>query len=160
MATTVEAIRDNMITLVEALSPGSRARSKFKVNRSVEEDFTEWAEEHSSSCLRRFAIRDTGGYELPEVSDHQEERIRANLEVLVAYPRKMPSIAGGDGKRDLYDMIRQDMHQIDTAIGHRGQASYLGGQGGTYSLTKEILEGESVVFCALEVETYFHRDMT
>ena len=157
--TTVEAIRDNMISLIEALTPNTRASNKFSVDRAVH-DFGEWAEEHANSCLRRFAIKDVGSYDLPEVSSHQEERLRANLTVLVAYPMKAPSLAGTNANRDLYDVIREDMHQIDSAIGHRAQGDYVAGQGGTRALAKDIVEGESVILLALDMETYFCRDMT
>jgi len=158
--TTLEAIRDNMISVIEALTPVSSSGAKFRVDRAVV-DFGNWAEEHASSCFRRFAIKDAGGYELPECSDHQEERIRANLVVTVAYPRNQASIVGRAANRDLYDLIREDMHQIDGAIGHRmPAANYVSGQGGTRSLSKDIVEGDQTILLALEVETYFARDMT
>ena len=55
------------------------------------------------------------------------------------------------------DVQREDMHQIDTAIGHRGLANYVAGQDGSVADTKEFESGEVVEFLTMTYQINFRR---
>jgi len=157
--TTVEAIRDQMIATIEGLSPLVFGGQKFLANRAVMR-FEDWADTHPNACFRRFAVTDLGGYEPPEISDHIIEALRASIRVLVAYPAKATAKWGADAERDMRDVMRLDMHQIDTAIGHRGGANYVAGQHSAIATDKSFLDLDGAVFLDMTYDCYFYRSMT
>jgi hypothetical protein len=115
--TTVAAIRDQMIGLVQALTPSSLSAVKFRVDRA-ELDFREWAAANPASALRRFAITDVGSSEPAEVSNTDVEWRYVTFELVVAYADS--GRYGRDYQRDELDVIEQDQHQIEDTIGLRG----------------------------------------
>jgi len=159
--TTVELVRDGMISAVHGLTPELLADTRFRVNRAVF-DFEDWCENHANACFRRFQIKDLGGYEPPQISDHIIESLESELQVLVAYPMALITKFGAEGERDMYDLVRSDMHLIDGAIGHRGGAkgNYVSGQHGTVINEKTFREGDGVLFLEMFARSYFYRTAT
>ncbi len=159
LTTTIALIRDQMITVVESLTPASFASSKFKAERSYY-NFEEWANDHANTCLRRFCVINVG-QDPPEVTDHQVEYLRADFLVQVAYPKRLPTSAGTDGLRDLRDLMREDADLIDDYIGAVGGArgNYVSGQCGSVKTSHELREDEAVLFSELNFEVYFNRSV-
>lgn len=124
MATTSAAIRDRMITVVQALTPTTLADTPFRAHREAG-DFREWAMSHANACLRRFSIRDTFLTDTPDATNLDVEWVTTTMEFACAYPTTYR--AGPDGMRDSDDLIEQDMHAIQHAIGTRGYGNFTDG---------------------------------
>ena len=114
MATTPDAITDQMISLVEDITPALHAVQKFRAHRE-EMDFRDWALASPASCLRRFSI--TFGGDTPQalVTSGQLERTEETVEVVVAYPTDFRH--GGTQLAGLRKTISRDAKQIEAAIG-------------------------------------------
>ncbi len=155
--TTIKLIRKQQATLIRALVPASLSANEFR-EYDRHTDFGEWAEATPESCLRKFFIEDEGEYEPPLSSNTDNEEIVTLITVLVAYPAG-PSDAryGKGGQSARRDVMREDMHQIDTAIGHRGSDNYVSGHRLALAQTKEFEEGENVDFLAMDYEINFRR---
>lgn len=154
--TTIKLIRDQQSTLIEALTPTSLSGQLFREHER-RDDFREWAEETPGAALRKFYIEDVGDYAPPLSSNSDDEELITTIEVLVAYPKD--SRYGAGERRTMNDVMREDMHQIDTAIGHRGTANYVSGQNAAVAQNKETEEGELVDFLVLSYEVNFRRAM-
>ncbi len=139
LTTTTALIRDQQAAVIEALLPGSMSSDSFRQFKD-ETDFRDWAEENSRAALRRFYIEDQFTDEGPTISDTVDEEITTNFEILVAYPRD-GRYPGRNNRSDMLDIMTADLHQIDTAIGHRGSSNYVSGQQKALSLEKIVDEG-------------------
>lgn len=124
--TTYKAIRDNMITLVEALAPTSLSSTKFRRYRSPQ-DFRAWAEAHPAASLRQFDIRDVSAHAPPPVSNTLVEEEEATAELAVAYPHEWSKYGPKYGL-SLEDVMDQDRRAIESEIGIRGYGNYVAGQ--------------------------------
>ena len=152
--TTISAIRIGQAALIRALSPSSQSTRKF-VEYEQREDFQLWAEANPTSALRRFSIEDDATYETPLGSDTDSEEIETQMTVTIAYPH---DTRYGSGKpQDQRDVMREDLHQIDTAIGHRGSAGYVSGQRAAVADAKEFDDGDGVDFLRLTYQINFRR---
>lgn len=152
--TTIKLIREQQQTLVNALTPASHSGVKFR-DYSDQQPFEDWAEATPQGCLRRYAIKDLFSYEDVAVSDMSSEDIRTSLELVIAYPRD--ARYGLQNEEHMRDVIREDMHQIDTAIGARGYGDYVSGQSGCWMREPELEEGEAVWFLRTPLEILFRR---
>jgi hypothetical protein len=122
---TVEAIRDRVYTLVEALTPPSLERDRFRRYRNEGgADFTDWADANATAALRRFQVREVGDDELPETSNGTEERVRMRLEIRIAYPHTHRYGAANAMDRD--DVMSKDWGKINAALGIYGRGSFTG----------------------------------
>jgi lysophospholipase L1-like esterase len=122
MSTTAEKIRDRLIAVIEALTPTSLSRDKFRAYRNEgDADFQSWAAQFPASGFRRFQIRDTGEDEHPEVSNEDCEERKVTFSITVAYPQTSRTGKGAALDRD--DVIQQDRRSIDRAIGMIGRAN-------------------------------------
>lgn len=153
MSTTLEAIRDEQIALVEALTPTLHSSRRFRVSRD-EIEFRDWAIANPGDCWRRFAIQDLWTYEVPEVSGGDEVFEPTNVEVVIAYP-KDPALYGVDNLRDMRDMIRTDANLVADSIGMWGTGNMSDSTAVRESLDYEI--GEAVVFAVATYRVYFYR---
>lgn len=111
--TTVAAIRTQLITTLEALTPASIAEQKYK--RAPKNWSAEQAQKNSTANLRRFWIEIVGRPEQIPPSDSTQKHLRESWRLLMVYPR-LPNMAGNDGWDDLEDMIRADQDQLEDAI--------------------------------------------
>lgn len=123
MATTTEAaIRTQMATQIVAIVPLLQLDTKFREHR-YDQDFTDWAEANRE-CLRVFSIRDTLEGFVPETTNTDVEWRQVTFELLVAYPKTFRYGSGTAGARNRDEVMRSDQHQLETAVGLRGFATY------------------------------------
>ena len=119
-ATTAAALRDQMITAVEAVVPLVMSGDRFRVGEQLI-DFADWAEANPGAAFRRFGISfDTA--DQPLVSNTDLELRRVTFVVFVAYPHDARYGDGNTRSRD--DVMERDQHQIEGAIGLRGFLSF------------------------------------
>ena len=123
--TTAEAIRDRIITVIEALVPTTNTKDRFKrytFDAGID-DFRKWATGNPQGSLRRFFVRTLGTDEIAEVSNGDVEAHYVDFLVLVAYPQTNHI---GLTALDRDDAQDQDRHAIEGAIGLRGAANFAG----------------------------------
>lgn len=154
--TTPELIRNQWLTLIEALTPAQHSAQGFEAAQSALA-FDQWAEDNPQACLRRFDVTDTTDRDDPSiaVSNQDVELAIMQAELLVAYPHSL-GIYGSENLRDLQDMMRADADQIRKAIGINGGANYVSGQlrcDARYRF--ELREKVSFAVFELEAEYYF-----
>lgn len=119
--TTAAAIRDRIITVITALTPTSHAGDGFRAYREEHNvPFETWATENPQ--LRRFSVRDGGGYIPPVVSNTDVVRREVEFEILVCYPATHRY--GDDAALAMDDVIEEDMNQIENAVGLHGSANF------------------------------------
>ena len=117
--TTFEAIRDEELTLLEALTPSMLGDVQFR--RHLEEvPLRDWADQNPQSCFRRITIRDTFDYST-NGSINGNVPMSGIKEVQVAYPNDRRY--GPDGIRDMREVMRVDRRDIETTIGERGYSN-------------------------------------
>ncbi len=156
--TTLTIIREKQEDAIEALTPDSLSSDKFRIERA-EIDFKEWCEANPTSCFRRFSIDDTSDYVPPAVVDHDIDIVDARLDFLIAYP-KLDSMYGTTGNQDREDIMSEDMHLINDAIGERGARNYVAGQHRALASTKEFDDpgdDSPVIYVHLVYEIMFNR---
>lgn len=124
MATTFALIRDQQLSVIEALTPAVSSGAKFRRHRG-ELEFTGWVEANPGACWRRFELLNSFNLAadgLTNAGDGNAVWQFQHDEVLVvAYPRQLGKY-GAQNERDLDDMIDSDLAQIDEAIGPDGSA--------------------------------------
>lgn len=142
-ATAPLPLRDYIISLIVALTPTSLSGTKFRAYRNEGgADFPAWAAANLAGALRRFQVRDTGMLAAPETDDAGNQSRVITFEILVAYPQTARYGRGQALSRD--DVISEDQHQIETAIGVRGWRSFLTAPIATWlpgSVTRERMQG-------------------
>src|SRR5574343_691105 len=113
MGTTTPAlIRDRLSTIIQALTPGTLAGTKFLESRDeYGGDFKAWASGHADAALRRFPVRWTGRDEAAAISGIDVEQRRVEFELRVAYPQSHRYGQSGGRSRD--DVMAEDFNQID-----------------------------------------------
>lgn len=160
--TTVAQIRDRMIDVIEALTPTSLAGDKFRAYRNEgAADFRGWAEGNGKSAAwRRFQVRDIGDDAPPDISNQDYELRSVWFEIRVSYPQTHR--AGRDAALDRDDVMAEDQHQIENAVGMRGRANFIAPnpiaswvEGST---EREV--GDGVDFLVIRQRMIFYRDMT
>jgi hypothetical protein len=120
--TTLCAIRDEMIALVEAINPASLRDVPLRAWRA-EQEFPTWAEANPQAAFRRFAIVDSfAGGELPEVINNKAWE-DATLACSIAYPDR-PSLYGAAQQRSMRDVMREDRDRVVDRIGDAGYGNY------------------------------------
>jgi hypothetical protein len=149
--TTPEAIRDRILTVIEALSPASDVRVPFRRYRNEGgANFQAWADAHSTGARRRFQVRTRGLTQVPAVSDTLVEEHQLEVTITVAYPQ-----TGRDGPNqalDRDDTADADQFQIDRAVGMLGKANFTAPYpDATWieGVPKERVEGEQCDFVEL-----------
>ena len=156
MATTstYETLREAQEELIEALTPDSFASVPFMRYRG-ESDFRTWASEHHTACMRRFWVRDLFDYDYPEIAAYDVEWTVGRCEVVTAYPTT--GRYGQDNSADLQDVIREDMHSIEEAIGARA---------GRYANAHAVLQStevetdEDVTFLSMTYTFRYYRSVS
>lgn len=126
--TTFKLIRNQMVTVLEALTPATLNRPENKFRRLPDKTVTleAWALEHGAdNGFRKFDIRRTGSFTDPEVLDPTANRRTLEATVTVAYPLNF-GLYGANDIDDLEDTIDSDVVQIRDALFSSG--NYLSGQ--------------------------------
>lgn len=132
MATTTAAlIRDRCTTVIEALVPRSVAgapANRFRRYRTEASDldaFIDAMEKSPEQAFRQFIVLTADTPEEPEASNHDIETHFVDITVAVAFPRNARAgIASGNPGQERHDLIDQDRHDIEGAIGLRGAANF------------------------------------
>lgn len=161
--TTAEAIRDRILTVIEALTPSSLSADKFRRYRNEGgADFVSWCEANPAAAFRRVQVRSSGAVQSPAVSNTDVEEHVASFLVIVAYPQT--SRSGRDAALDRDDLIDADAHSIDNAIGMRGTANFRTpypdawwsspGEGAEHVTVER---GDGVDFLTMRVDYRYHR---
>jgi hypothetical protein len=120
---TAEAIRDQILTLVEGITPTSLSGDRFRRYRDEGgADFEEWATKQPAAAFRRVQVRQVGADELPLVSDTLNERVRLRETVRIAYPQNART--GSQNAMDRDDVINQDWLKINYKIGLYGRGNF------------------------------------
>ena len=140
--TTYEAIRDDQIAAIVAITPTSHADVMFRVADDEMIPFRYWAAAHPQACYRRFAIEYLSE-DIPEASNLDAENRTVTAEIVVAYPNDKRY--GALNRREQSDLMRQDWIAINNAAGHRGYAS-LGPDATVTESTVEYERGPAVTF--------------
>ncbi len=154
--TTFDAIREQMATVLEGLTPGSLAGTKFRETRD-EADFFGWCAANPTACHRRFEIRGSS-YEGPGITNTDLEYHTTQATVTVAYPKQMGKY-GPRNMASLEAMVELDKHQIDNSIGLRGGSNWLAGQGATVKVNDETAEQGGVLFLRLTFDVGYFRSV-
>ena len=157
---TAAAIRDQVCTLVEALTPVSHSGVKFKRLRNEGNgDAVEWAETRPDACFRRFQARQVGDDEPPLVSDTTTERVTLNIELRVAYPQT--GKFGSDNALDRDDVMQEDRKSINEKVGLYGRGNFSSGHDCTpLPGTSSMERGNGVDYLVFQLRYEFLRDVT
>ena len=126
MPTTFQAIRDNQITLIEALTPSTFATRLYR-RFPAEQELDTWADANPAACFRKFDIINSHDSLPPEASNTDVEIREQGLVVAIAYAHDFGAF-GEENKLELDDIIEQDKYQIDDTIGLRGYTNYVSSQ--------------------------------
>lgn len=116
--TTFKLIRNQMVSVIEALTPSVLNRPENKFRRLPDKTMTldAWAQSHGAdNCFRKFDIRRTGGFTDPEILDPTAHRRTLLCTITVAYPLNF-GIYGANDLDDLEDTIDSDIVQIRDAV--------------------------------------------
>jgi hypothetical protein len=154
---TQEGIRDRVIALIEALVPSLLSSDRFRSARNeYGADFQSWADQNPAAAWRRFQVREVGDDAPPEVSSITEERVRLQLELVVAYPQGHR--AGPRNAMDRDDAINADWKLINAAIGMYGRANFSGAHDCTpLGATKTRDAGQKVDFLVVRAQYEYQR---
>lgn len=158
MTTTPAAIRDSLVTAIQALSPQTHAAEAFRFAPRMHQytDFREWAGANDSACFRKFDI--VFGEENPAgAMDQDTWRVDATLQLVVSYPAHHAKY-GRDNSGDMADTMHQDLVQLATAIGLYGRANYPASAIPKLPEAKEFEDGEGVRFAVLTMGVEYYLD--
>ena len=155
MTTTLDAIRDEQIAVLQALTPKALASVKFRTALD-ELDFRTWAQAESLAAFRRFTIEDNYTYDAPEIHGGDVVFRRPLVDVIVAYPRDYRY--GGTNRRGMRDVMDQDREQIDYAIGVWGTGNMTDSSASLVDIAYEQLE--SVVLMIMTLQVNYYRSTT
>ena len=156
---TAEAIRDQIYTLLEALTPTTDATKFRRYRNEGGADFVAWAEKNPAGAFRRFQVREVGDDIGPDVSDTTQERIRARFEIRIAYPQTHRYGAANAMDRD--DVMNQDWKSINYKIGIYGRGNFSSGNDCTpLGCTKTRDIGSGVDFLVIEFSCEYMRSTT
>ena len=159
MATTTEAtIRTLLAANLAAVTPTVQSDTKFREHR-YDEPLIDWAQKNRE-CLRVFSILDEINPWQPETTNIIEEWRVVTFEVLVAYPMTNRYGSGTAGARTRGEVIRSDQHQIESALGLRGFATYTNAAYLTeLSTPLAAVDGDGVTFLRAQYAYGIYRSM-
>ena len=122
-ATTAEAIRARIATVVTGLTPTSLSADRFRESRYESGDeFITDCESQPAGAFRRFHVIESGLEDPPETSSGVEHEVQNTFVVTVAYPKDNRSGAGQSTRR--YALMREDVRKIERAVGMMGAANF------------------------------------
>lgn len=154
--TTREGIRDNMISLIRALTPSKLSSDKFEQELG-EQLLEDWANEYPAASFRRFAIEFTGELPTPPIAHTDIEFVEGDtVRITVCYPKQFGKY-GENNIRDLRDLVDADLYSIDGRSGvgvNNPQSSYASVR------TSQVFESDPespVAFLRIEYSTAYYR---
>lgn len=160
--TTWSAIRANMATVIDALTPRYLAGETFRLTDHETETFRDWAESNDTASLRRYEI-EALEFERLSAENFQVQLRRANAEIVVAYPMKLGFYRTRFGAKrtdhaTAHDLIEYDADQILKAVGVRGSANYVDGQLAAVEEIYDVEAGDGVWFLTIGLDVQFYFD--
>ena len=154
--TTYAAIRDQIHTVIEALTPAVLPGQKFRrAPRHVRLD--EWAQKTGNASLRRFEFTRDALVSDPLVMDPTAVERNETSILLVAYPFD-PALYGRDDRDDMETVIRRDARQLRDAIFSSG--NYLAGQSAAFVTLEPTRREASVWLSALRIDLIYTEAQT
>ena len=155
MTATAEAIRDRVITLIEAQTPTLLPHDRFRAYRNEGgADLFDWAQKNTAGAFRRTQVRALGEDQPPAVSNMLVEERILELQVAIAYPQD--ARAGRNNALDRDDAIVADWKKIDFAIGICGGGNFSGSADCTpLGCTKSIERVGKVDFLMIKARFQF-----
>lgn len=149
--TTRAAIRDALVSAIEALTPKSLRSKGFRYSRHETADFRVWADDNDNAVFRDFVI-EFDDWSPFGVSDGLIQRRETELTLIVAYPSHWALYAKqGDSRRALEDVLEEDLSQLVKTIGIHGSGNYPSGSCPKLDQTVSLEVGEGVTFGVIEV---------
>jgi hypothetical protein len=156
---TAAAIRNQVYSLLEALTPTTDATKFRRYRNEGGADFEAWAETHTTACFRRVQVRQVGADELPETSSAVEERVRMRMTLRIAYPQTHRYGAANAMDRD--DVMNEDWLKINAAVGVYGAANFTGAYDCIpLGATMEMERGFVVDFLVVNIDVEYLRSVT
>ncbi len=155
--TTVDLIRTQMVSVLEAVTPTSQTGVKFRSHRD-EVEFFDWCGANKEAAFRRFEVQWSGGYEGPEVTNTDLEWHRTELTVTLAYPLTWGKY-GAKNRASLLKMVEEDVHQFDDLVGLRGAANWTGGSWAIKKPNDEKAEQGGVLFVRMTFDVGYYRSV-
>lgn len=116
--TTWGTVRNNLITVVQAITPSLLNRPENLFRRCPDKSMSvdQWAITHAAdTCFRRFDVRRAGQWQDPEVLDPTAIRRQMPAMITVAYPVNV-ALYGADDLDDLENLVDSDAMQIRDAV--------------------------------------------
>jgi hypothetical protein len=121
-ATTVDAIRDRIVKVIEGLAP-TKLTTRFREYLSEgDADFVTWCAENPAGALRRFQVLFDGTYALPAISCSDYEERSPVFNIIIAYPQD--ARAGKKQAPDRHTLIDRDLDQLEQSIGLYGRPNF------------------------------------
>jgi hypothetical protein len=157
MTTTFEAIRDAQLVVIEALTPSQHADKPFRRHREAVE-FMAWIAANPKACFRRLQALSNFDMEQGPTADGSVEGCRHSMELRIAYPLSMGKY-GAANQLDMEDLMKQDLHQIDAAIGLNGGANYVSSQHDCRKTAQAVLEAEGARVLSMTYELFYDRSV-
>lgn len=157
MATTdIPAIRAQLITVIEALTPTRMAEIPFR--RSIRRDPIAEVADRNSAHFRKFEISQPGSGEEDQYINSTQIQRREPVSITVAYPL-LSGFAGPDELDDLRDMMREDRRTLRDAI--FDPDNYLSGVNlFTPPVAEYIEDGAEVWFLVLTTDVVYNEPQT
>lgn len=157
--TRPELIRNQWVTLIEALTPTRHSAVPFHAATSAI-GLERWAEENPQACLRRFDVTDATDREDPSlaVSNKDLELALWTAELMIVYPHTL-GLYGDENMRDLQDLQRADADQVRKAIGINGGANYVSGEIRCEARYR-FDTGEAISMTIFDIETEYYFDIS
>lgn len=156
MATTFEAVRDAQAVILEALVPTKESGTRFKRHR--EGEFMAWIADNIKACFRRFQILSNFDDAQEPTSDGSLEGCRHSMDLRIAYPSRLGKY-GAENERDMEDVIRADMRQIDAAIGLNGGSGYVTGQHACIRQSQSVIDVPGARVLSIIYELQYDRSV-
>ena len=160
--TTWAAIRANMATVIDALTPTVLRSTSFALSDHETDDFRSWAEENDSAAFRRYEI-EALLHERASAENLLVQLRRTECELVICYPTRSALYrTKHSGKTRnagaMHAVIESDVNQILKAVGSRGAANYLAGQHSAVETDWSDESGEGVRFAVLPFEVFYYFD--
>lgn len=159
--TTPDAIIVKMQSTVEALTPTSSERDKFK-RHDQEVDFRAWCDQNPTAAFRKFSILDLWEFDEPRISDLVNEEVWTTFEFVAAYPIQSAGKYGSRKAHSMQKVMSDDLHQVRHAIGANGYATLDTATGGAATVVEDgpsVEDGQACRFVVLRLRTRYLRAM-
>lgn len=126
MTTTFREIRAAFRTAIESIVPARFAGERFRYFMWEEDlDTVVRDERHGPTLFRAYRIRDNHDDSPTGYTDMHTVRVEHTFSLDLVYPKLLAKSRGEDDRMgELDDLIREDFHQINRAIGITGAENW------------------------------------